>query len=66
LLRPGTGTLRCLESCDFVNIPALEAIFTTFRLVATEPLPPIHVSPDGRYFVKSDGTPFFWQAGTAW
>jgi len=27
---------------------------------------PIQVSPDGRYFVHADGTPFFWLADTAW
>ena len=41
-------------------------LLTSFRVAAAEPLPPIHVSPDGHYFVKADGTPFFWQADTAW
>lgn len=27
---------------------------------------PIRVSPDGRYFVDKDGTPFFWLGDTAW
>ncbi|MEY2411225.1 MAG: hypothetical protein QOF48_3895 [Verrucomicrobiota bacterium] len=27
---------------------------------------PIRVSPDGRYFVHQDGTPFFWLGDTAW
>jgi hypothetical protein len=27
---------------------------------------PVKVSPDGRYFVHDDGTPFFWLADTAW
>ena len=31
-----------------------------------KPLPAIRVSDNGRYFVKADGTPFFWQADTAW
>ena len=35
-------------------------------LFAAEPLPAIGVSNNGRYFVKADGTPFFWQADTAW
>lgn len=35
-------------------------------LFAAEPLPAIGVSSNGRYFVKADGTPFFWQADTAW
>jgi len=39
---------------------------TSLRLAAAEPLPAIHVSADGHYFVKADGTPFFWQADTAW
>ena len=33
---------------------------------AAEPLPAIRVSANGHYFVKADGTPFFWQADTAW
>jgi hypothetical protein len=33
---------------------------------ATKPLQPIRVSDNGHYFVKADGTPFFWQADTAW
>jgi Protein of unknown function (DUF4038)/Putative collagen-binding domain of a collagenase len=33
---------------------------------AAEPLQPIHVSDNGHYFVKADGTPFFWLADTAW
>ena len=32
----------------------------------TKPLQPVRVSDNGRYFVKADGTPFFWQADTAW
>jgi len=39
---------------------------TSLLLPAAEPLPPIHISPDGHYFVKAGGTPFFWQADTAW
>ncbi len=27
---------------------------------------PLHVSPDGRGLVKSDGSPFFWMGDTAW
>ena len=34
--------------------------------VAAEPLPAIRVSDNGRYFVKSDGAPFFWLGDTAW
>ena len=33
---------------------------------ATNPLPPIRVSTNAHYFAKADGTPFFWQADTAW
>jgi len=33
---------------------------------ADGPLPAIRVSDNGRFFVKTDGTPFFWQADTAW
>ena len=33
---------------------------------ATNPLPAIRVSANGRYFVKADGTPFFWLGDTAW
>jgi len=29
-------------------------------------LPAIKVAPGGRYFVKADGTPFFWLGDTAW
>lgn len=31
-----------------------------------KPLPAIHVSDNGRYFVKEDGKPFFWLGDTAW
>jgi hypothetical protein len=33
---------------------------------ATKPLQPVRVSDNGHYFVKADGTPFLWQADTAW
>jgi hypothetical protein len=33
---------------------------------ATKPLQPIRVSINPHYFAKADGTPFFWQADTAW
>ncbi|MGD1085450.1 MAG: glycoside hydrolase family 140 protein [Verrucomicrobiota bacterium] len=33
---------------------------------AAQPPQPIQVSPNGRYFVKADGTPFFWLGDTAW
>jgi hypothetical protein len=33
---------------------------------ATQPLQAIRVSDDHHYFVKVDGTPFFWLADTAW
>ena len=33
---------------------------------ATNPLLAIRVSANGRYFVKADGTPFFWLGDTAW
>src|SRR5215813_13118346 len=33
---------------------------------AAGPLPPIRVSDNHRYFVKADGTPFFWLGDTAW
>ncbi len=33
---------------------------------AAESLQPIRVSDNGHYFVKADGTPFFWQGDTAW
>jgi hypothetical protein len=32
----------------------------------TQPLPAIRVADNHRYFVKTDGTPFFWLADTAW
>jgi hypothetical protein len=41
-------------------------VFTTASFSAAEPLQAIRVSDNGRYFVKADGTPFFWQADTAW
>ncbi|MHA6624440.1 glycoside hydrolase family 140 protein [Pseudonocardia sichuanensis] len=31
-----------------------------------QPLAPVRVSDDGRFFVHADGTPFFWLADTAW
>ena len=33
---------------------------------AAQPLPPVKISDNGRYFVKADGTPFFWLGDTAW
>jgi hypothetical protein len=33
---------------------------------AAEPLPTIKVSDNSHYFVKADGTPFFWLGDTAW
>ena len=36
------------------------------NLSAAEPLPAIHVSDNGRCFVKADGSPFFWLGDTAW
>ena len=33
---------------------------------AAAPLPAIRVSDNHRYFVKADGTPFFWLGDTAW
>ena len=33
---------------------------------AAEPLQPVRVSDNGHYFVKADGTPFFWLGDTAW
>jgi hypothetical protein len=33
---------------------------------APAPLAAIHVSDNGRFFVKADGTPFFWLGDTAW
>ena len=41
-------------------------VLTAAGLPAAEPLPPVRVSEDGHYFVNADGTPFFWQADTAW
>jgi len=46
-------------------------LFAALALIATgrsaaEPLQPIRVSDNGHYFVKADGTSFFWQADTAW
>jgi hypothetical protein len=34
--------------------------------VPAPPLQPIKVSDNGRFFVKADGTPFFWLGDTAW
>jgi hypothetical protein len=49
------------------RIPLLTAlVFTTFSLSAAEPLQSIRVSGNGHYFVNADGTPFTWQADTAW
>jgi hypothetical protein len=42
------------------------ALALTAGLAAAGPLPAIHVSDNGRYFVKADGTPFFWLGDTAW
>lgn len=46
--------------------PVLALVSTGFGLSAAEPLQAINVSANGRYFVKADGTPFTWQADTAW
>ena len=39
---------------------------TLICCAAAKPLQRIRVSDNGRYFVRADGTPFFWQADTAW
>jgi len=41
-------------------------VLTANILSAAEPLQAIHVSDNGRCFVKADGTPFFWLGDTAW
>jgi hypothetical protein len=49
------------------NIRLLAALVMTVTGLATaKPLPPVRVSDNGHYFVNANGTPFFWQADTAW
>src|SRR5690348_12204323 len=31
-----------------------------------QPLKPLKVSPNGRYFITADGKPFFWLGDTGW
>ncbi len=45
---------------------AVALVLTVSGFSATEPLPPVRIPDNGHYFVKADGTPFFWQADTAW
>jgi hypothetical protein len=54
-----------LQVRGFAILAAL-ACFAADTGFAAEPLQPIRVSDNGHYFVKADGTPFFWQADTAW
>jgi hypothetical protein len=49
----------------FLLLAAL-ACYVAATGCATKPLQPIRVSANAHYFAKSDGTPFFWQADTAW
>ncbi len=49
------------------SIPLLAAlVLAGIRPAGAAPLQAIRVSDNGHYFVKADGTPFFWQADTAW
>ncbi|HYF00448.1 MAG TPA: glycoside hydrolase family 140 protein [Planctomycetota bacterium] len=36
------------------------------RAGSSDRLPPLQVSPSGRYLVQADGTPFLWLGDTAW
>jgi len=47
-------------------VVALVLVATAASTAVTDPLPAIRVSEDGHFFVKADGTPFFWQGDTAW
>jgi hypothetical protein len=46
--------------------PAETAAERANRPAPATALPAIRVSANGRYFVKADGTPFFWLGDTAW
>jgi len=48
------------------NLLLTVLVLTAAGRFAAEPPPPIRVSDNGRYFVRADGRPFFWQADTAW
>jgi len=56
---------RQIQPCALPIFAALACcVFDTGCV--TKPLQPIRVSDNGHYFVRADGTPFFWQADTAW
>ena len=50
----------------FAFVLGAMALGAAFAAFAAPPLQPIKVSENGRFFVKADGTPFFWLGDTAW
>ena len=55
------------NSCKSTVILSIAA-FVAFGVFSAHaaPLPRLRVSPNGRYFVKADGSPFFWMGDTEW
>jgi len=62
-LRPVAAPAPSLAPLAVVSIAAPPPANGNTAVAA---LPAIRVSDNGRYFVKADGTPFFWLGDTAW
>ncbi|WP_219412821.1 glycoside hydrolase family 140 protein [Pseudonocardia nigra] len=68
-VRAGTRGLVAAAVAAAVVLPATAHPVDATRAVAAQqadPLGPLHVSENGRYFVRENGRPFFWLADTAW
>jgi hypothetical protein len=70
-------TNPCVCSVAFVLITAFRSLAAMAAALLTtpttspspsavKPLPAIRASENGHYFVKADGTPFYWLGDTAW
>ncbi len=67
-----TGKWSYRTACSDTSNAGLQNQSGTFQCTAAEKKTrftehgPLKVSPDGRYLMHEDGTPFFWLADTAW
>ncbi|WP_207514175.1 glycoside hydrolase family 140 protein [Longitalea luteola] len=57
------AALAALAACGGVQQQVEKTADTE---TAAEPLKPLKVSPNGRYFMTADGKPFFWLGDTGW